>query len=63
MMQPTPTTVTFNARPQDEAQFRSARLGSQVVGYLVGVPAVLCLIVAGGYNLLWARGVGVGVPE
>jgi hypothetical protein len=62
-MQPEPKTITFHQRPEDEAQFRSARLGSQVVGYLVGVPAVLCLIVAGGYNLVWAMSVGVGIPE
>lgn len=62
-MQPEPKTITFHQRPEDEAMFRSARLGSQVVGYLVGVPAVLCLIVAGGYNLLYALSVGVSIPE
>jgi hypothetical protein len=58
-----PTTVTFNPRPEDEAQFRSARLGSRVVGYLVAVPAGLCLLVAGGHNLTYAASVGGSVPE
>jgi hypothetical protein len=58
-----PRTITFNQRPEDEAQFSSARLGSRVVGYLVGVPAGLCLLVAGGYNLIYAASVGGSVPE
>jgi hypothetical protein len=58
-MQPdTPRTITFNPRPDDEAQFRSARLGSYVVGWLLGMPAVICLAVAGVYNLWWAFSIG-----
>jgi hypothetical protein len=51
-------TITFNPRPEDEAQFRSARLGSYVVGWLLGMPAVICLAVARVHNLWWAFSIG-----
>lgn len=55
---PEPTTVTFNARPEDEAQFRSARLGTRILNFLVMAPAVICLTIAALYNLWWAVNVG-----
>jgi hypothetical protein len=63
-MQPdVPRTITFNATPIDEAQHRSARLGALIVGRLVGIPALLCLAVAGSYNLWWAVNVGASFGE
>lgn len=41
-----PKTVTFNPTPADEAQHRSARLGSRIIGGTLGVAASLLAIVA-----------------
>lgn len=60
---PEPKTITFNARPEDEAQFRSARLGNRIVSAFVMVPALLCLTIAALYNLGWAMSVGATWSE
>jgi hypothetical protein len=56
-MIPEPKTVTFNALPQDEAQYRSARLGSQVIGITLGSAAISLTAVA----LLWSLNFAVSL--
>ena len=41
-----PKTVTFNPVPQDEAQFRSARLGGRAIAGTLGVASALLALVA-----------------
>jgi hypothetical protein len=46
-----PRTVTFNAAPHDEAQHRSARLGSRVIAGTLGIAAI-ALTDCGGVRLV-----------
>ena len=54
-----PRTVTFGASPQDEAQYRSARLGNRVIGLFLGVPAAALALVA----CLWALNFAVSLAS
>jgi hypothetical protein len=60
---PDPRTITFNQRPEDEAQFRSARLGTRIMTMMVMWPALVCLSVAALYNLWWALSIGANLGE
>ena len=41
-----PKTITFNPLPQDEAQFRSSRLGGRAIAGTLGVASALLALVA-----------------
>lgn len=52
-----PRTVTFHAPPQDEAQYRSARLASRVIGGTLGIAAIILTGVA----MLWSLNFAVSL--
>lgn len=58
-----PKTVTFGASPQDEAQHRSARLGSRVIGATLGVAAIALTLVACAWALNFAASLAASWGE